>query len=92
MSEVEVTPVSPAVEAVKADAAEAAKVQAGTAPKVSPAQDIRNIQMLLVSGIYPGNVAPQIVAAYQLLEKLASKIELDAQHEEEWKARQAVGK
>lgn len=49
-----------------------------TAAKPSPAQDLRNIQMLLVSGIFPGNVAPQVVAAYSLLEKMALKVEEDA--------------
>ena len=66
-------------------AAEAPKAEA---PKPSPAQDLRNIQMLIVSGIYPGNVAPQVVAAYQLLEKMAQKVELEAAHEAEFKARQ----
>lgn len=44
-------------------------------PAVSPAQDLRNLQMLLVSGIFPGNVAPQVVAGYNLLEKMAIAIE-----------------
>lgn len=48
------------------------------APKVSPAQDLRNVQMLIVSGIYPGNIAPQVISAYQLLEKMAQKVEADA--------------
>lgn len=47
-----------------------------TAP--SPAQDIRNIQMLLVSGIFPGQMAPQVVQSYQILDKMATKIEADA--------------
>ena len=41
----------------------------------SPAQDLRNIQALLAGGIFPGNYAPQVVAAYQLLEKMAKEIE-----------------
>jgi hypothetical protein len=49
------------------------------AAKPSPAQDLRNIQMLLVSGIFPGNVAPQVVAAYNMLEQMAKKVEADAQ-------------
>lgn len=53
-------------------AAEAPKAEA---PKPSPAQDLRNVQMLIVSGIFPGNVAPQVVAAYQMLEKMAQKVE-----------------
>lgn len=48
------------------------------APKPSAAQDLRNIQALLAGGIFPGNYAPQIVAAYQLLEKMASQVEMEA--------------
>jgi hypothetical protein len=48
------------------------------APKVSPAADLRDIQALLANGIYPGNVAPAIVKAYQLLEKMAVEIEQNA--------------
>jgi hypothetical protein len=44
-------------------------------PKVSPAQDLRDIQGLLVNGIFPGQVAPAVVKAYQLLEKMAQQIE-----------------
>lgn len=58
------------------------------APKPSPAQDLREIQALLVNGIFPGNVAPQVVKAFHMLEAMASKVELDAKHEEEFKARQ----
>ena len=47
-------------------------------PAVSPAQDLRNLQMLLVSGIFPGNVAPQIVQGYKLLDDMAAKIEKEA--------------
>ncbi len=54
------------------------KAETPAVAKPSPAQDLRNIQMLLVSGIYPGNIAPQVVAAYQLLEKMALKVEEDA--------------
>lgn len=43
--------------------------------KPSPAADLRDIQALLANGIYPGNVAPAIVKAYQLLEKMAVEIE-----------------
>lgn len=48
-----------------------------SAPKQapSPAQDLRDIQMLLVQGIFPGQVAPAVVKAYQLLEKMAVQIE-----------------
>jgi|SRR5579872_1691009 len=41
----------------------------------SPAQDLRDIQMLLVSGIFPGNMAPAIVKAYSLLEQMAIAVE-----------------
>jgi hypothetical protein len=46
--------------------------------KVSPAQDLRNIQALLAGGLFPGNYAPQVTMAYQLLEKMASQIEMEA--------------
>ena len=48
------------------------------APKVSPAQDLRNIQALIANGIFIGNMAPEVVKAYQLLEKMALVIEKDA--------------
>lgn len=41
----------------------------------SPAQDLRDIQYLLLNGIFPGNVAPAVVKAYQLLEKMSLQIE-----------------
>jgi hypothetical protein len=44
-------------------------------PKVSPAQDLRNIQALIVNGIFPGNVAPEVVKAYKLLEDMAQVVE-----------------
>ena len=44
-------------------------------PKASPAQDLRDIQGLLVNGIFPGQVAPAVVKAYQLLEKMSLEIE-----------------
>jgi hypothetical protein len=47
-------------------------------PKESPAKDIREIQYLIVNGIFPGNVAPQVVKAYQLLESMAVEIEKNA--------------
>jgi hypothetical protein len=49
-----------------------------TEVKESPAKDIREIQYLLVNGIFPGNVAPQVVKAYQLLDKMAVEIEKNA--------------
>ena len=44
-------------------------------PKTSPAQDLRDIQALIVNGIFPGNIAPQVVKAYQLLEQMALLVE-----------------
>lgn len=44
----------------------------------SPAQDLRDIQGLLVNGIFPGQVAPTVVKAYQILEKMAQQIEAAA--------------
>jgi len=49
--------------------------KAESKPKVSPAQDLRNIQQLLVLGIFPGQAAPEICKAYQLLEAMAKKVE-----------------
>lgn len=43
--------------------------------KPSPAQDLRDIQALVVTGIYPGNMAPAVVKAYQLLEAMAREVE-----------------
>lgn len=43
--------------------------------KASPAQELREIQHLLLGGIFPGNVAPAVVRAYQLLERMASEVE-----------------
>jgi len=48
-------------------------------PKVSPAQDLRDVQALLVNGIFPGNVAPQIVKAFQMLEQMALMVEKNAE-------------
>jgi len=45
--------------------------------KVSPAQDLRDIQYLLLNGIFPGNVAPSVVKSYHLLEQMASQVEKD---------------
>lgn len=64
-------------EAKTADNTQSAGVQ-NTPSKPSPAQDLRNLQMLLVSGIFPGNVAPQVVAGYHLLEQMAVRIEAEA--------------
>lgn len=56
----------------------------------SPAQDLKEIQNLLVMGIYPGNMAPAICKAHALLQHMVDKVELDAKHEAEFKARQAL--
>lgn len=45
------------------------------AKKASPAQDLRDIQMLLVGGIFPGNMAPMVVKAYNMLEAMAKQVE-----------------
>jgi hypothetical protein len=45
------------------------------APKPSPAQDLRDIQALVINGIFPGNMAPAIMKAYQLLEKMCQEVE-----------------
>lgn len=65
-----------------------AEVVKQEAPKAGPAQDLREIQALLVNGIFPGNVAPQVVKAFHLLDQMCSKIELEYKHEQEFKARQ----
>jgi hypothetical protein len=48
------------------------------APKVSPAKDLREIQALIANGIFPGNVAPSVVKAYNLLEQMAMVVEKEA--------------
>ncbi len=54
-------------------------VQNNTPARIpSPAQDLRDIQALVVTGIYPGNMAPAIVKAYQLLEAMARDVESKA--------------
>jgi hypothetical protein len=47
-------------------------------PKDSPAKDLREIQALLVNGTFPGNVAPQVVKAYHLLDQMCQQIEKEA--------------
>jgi hypothetical protein len=47
-------------------------------PKVGPADDLREIQMLLVRGMFPGEVAPMVVKGFQFLDKLATTIEASA--------------
>lgn len=48
------------------------------APKESPAKDLREIQTLLTNGIFPGNVAPAIVRAFNLLENMAQVVERES--------------
>lgn len=64
-----------AVDMPNGNVKEESKVEA---PKESPAKDLREIQALLVNGIFPGNVAPQIVKAFQLLEHMAQAVEKEA--------------
>ena len=49
-----------------------------SAPKESPAKDLREIQALLINGIFPGNQAPAIVKAFHLLEAMAQQVETSA--------------
>lgn len=50
-----------------------------TPKQASPAQDLREIQQLLVMGIFPGQMAPSVVKAYQLLEAMAKGVEAQAE-------------
>lgn len=61
----------------KADAVPAQPTQPSQRP-VGPADDLREIQMLLVRGQFPGEVAPMVVKGFQFLDKLASTIEAGA--------------
>lgn len=62
------------------------KTQMTSEPKIpevatkgtSPAQDLRDIQYLLLNGIFPGNVAPSVVKSYHLLEQMAQQVEAAA--------------
>ncbi len=47
-------------------------------PKESPAKDLRDIQGLLTNGMFPGNVAPAIIKAFNLLENMAQVVEREA--------------
>jgi hypothetical protein len=53
--------------------------EAPAVKKPSPAQDLRDVQTLLVMGIFPGQMAPSVVKAYSLLEALAKQIEDEKQ-------------
>lgn len=46
--------------------------------KESPARELRLIQSLLVNGIFPGSIAPEVVKGYAYLENMASDIERKA--------------
>ncbi len=41
----------------------------------SPAEDLRNFQGLLLSGIFPGQVSPQVVKSYNLIDRIAKAVE-----------------
>ena len=73
--------------AEEAKQVEAAKAKA-EAQKPGPAHEIRQAQALLAGGLFPGQMAPAIVAAFTKLESMATKIEKDAADEAEFKARQ----
>lgn len=62
-------------EAPEAPSPSAAPVAPAEVKQVSPAQDLRDIQMLLVGGIFPGNMAPMVVKAYNMLEAMAKQVE-----------------
>lgn len=64
------------------------KEKAAPAPskQASPAQELRDIQYLLLNGIFPGNVAPAVVKSYQLLETMAKNIEDSSVAKQENKA------
>jgi hypothetical protein len=58
--------------------AEVVGPKAPEATKVSPAKDLRNIQSLIANGIFIGNLAPEVVKAYNLLELMAAEVEKNA--------------
>ncbi len=78
--------------AEEAAAVEAQKANEGAAVKAKegPAHELRQAQALLAGGMFPGQMAPAVQAAFLYLGKLADKIELDAKHEAEFKDRQAA--
>jgi len=73
----EETPVNTA-EQGKTEAVKPSPAQVEGPTQVSPAQDLRNIQQLIVLGVFPGQCAPEIVKAYLLLEDMCLKIEKTA--------------
>lgn len=68
-------PETPQNQAIKDNSSQPAPTPPG------PASDLRDIQALLVGGIFPGNLAPAVIKAYNLLEKMARALE------EEFKAK-----
>jgi hypothetical protein len=75
MADVQEAPVRDAQASVEVPPVSDAKAAPADAKKASPAQDLRDIQYLLLNGIFPGNVAPAVVKAYQLLENMAKTVE-----------------
>lgn len=59
----------------KETASQTASSDVKQSSKASPASDLRDIQNLLLMGIFPGNVAPAVIKGYQLLEKMAVQVE-----------------
>lgn len=62
-------------EIVNADVSNVNETTKPEPQKESPAKDLREIQALLVNGIFPGNVAPQVVKAFHLLDQMCLTIE-----------------
>ena len=61
---------TPATEDTKSDTAGRA-----AAPVRCPADDLREIQNLLVNGMFPGNMAPAVHKAFLLLDNMAKGVE-----------------
>lgn len=66
----------------------AVETPVAAAPVKGPAHAIRTAQALIAGGLFPGQMAPSIVEAFTALGAAADKIELEAAHEAEFKARQ----
>jgi hypothetical protein len=62
----------------RAATAEEAKAVDAAAAKPGPAHELRQAQALLAGGLFPGQMAPAVVSAFQTLGKIADKIEADA--------------
>ncbi len=54
------------------------KADAPEAPKVSPAQDLRTIQMLLLEGSFAGKYSMAVANSFKLLDAMAAQVERDA--------------